>query len=193
MITAYETLILNIVRHHLLHKILPSNINGHAGRACETMLENIGICINRGSGCDIPEIGWEVKSRKGTATSAQTITSMHPDNIISTSYYASPVYEKIKKQLRFTTNESNIIVAIDLCDFDQPQIQDLLEEAYEHARKLITKERNIPYTPYENFWGYFEKTKKDRPELDFRLADGQMEKLLAMTASTFQDIFSYDN
>lgn len=193
MITPYETLILNMIRHHLLHKKICSNLNGDAGRACEAMLETIGIRVNKGPGCDIPEIGWEVKSRKGTATSAQTITSMHPENIIKTPYYRSPVYEKIKKQLRFTTNDSDVIVAIDLCDFDQPQIQDLLEQAYEHARQLVTKTPSIPYTPYENFWGYFEKTKKDRPELDFRLADGQMEKLLAMTTSTFQDIFSYDN
>lgn len=193
MITSYETLILNMIRHHLLHKEICNNTNGDAGRACENMLETIGIQINRGPGCDIPEIGWEVKTRKGTATSAQTITSMKPESIINTSYYQSPVYEKIKKQLRFTTNDLNIIVAIDLCDFDQPQIQELLEEAYEHARKLIINTPTISYTPYENFWGYFEKTKKDRPELDFRLADGQMEKLLAMTSSTFQDIFSYDN
>jgi hypothetical protein len=65
--------------------------------------------------------------------------------------------------------------------------------AYEHARSLIINNPKISYTPYEGYWGYFEKTKKDRPELDFRLADGQMEKLLSMTSSTFQDIFVYDN
>jgi hypothetical protein len=193
MITSYEILILNIIRHHLLGKQISNNINGDAGRECENLLESIGISINRGAGCDIPEVGWEVKSRKGTATSAQTVTSMHPENIVLTPYRSSPVYQKIKKQLRFTTNDLNVIVSIELCDFDQPQIQDLLEEAYEHARSLIINDPKIEYTPYEGYWGYFEKTKKDRPELDFRLADGQMEKLLAMASSTFQDIFVYDN
>jgi hypothetical protein len=193
MITQYEILILNMIRHHLLNIKISNNINGDAGRECENLLESIGICINRGAGCDIPEVGWEVKCRKGTATSAQTVTSMHPKNIISTSYRFSPVYQKIRKQLRFTTNDLDIITSIDLCDFDQPQIQDLLEEAYEHARSLIIINPKISYTPYEGYWGYFEKTKKDRPELDFRLADGQMEKLLAMTSSTFQNIFVYDN
>jgi hypothetical protein len=193
MITTYEILILNIIRHHLLGKQISNNINGDAGRECENLLESIGVRINRGTGCDIPEVGWEVKCRKGTATSAQTVTSMHPENIISTPYRASPVYQKIRKQLRFTTNDLDIIVSIELCDFDQPQIQDLLEMAYEHARSLIINNPKISYTPYEGYWGYFEKTKKDRPELDFRLADGQMEKLLAMTSSTFQDIFVYDN
>ena len=194
MITPTETLILNMIRHQLLGYQLPSNINGAAGRACEDLLETkVGIRINRGYGCDILEIGWEVKCRKGTATSAQTVTSMRPEDIISTPYPLSPVYNKIRKQLRFTTSDNHVIIAIDLCDFDQPQIQELLEEAYEHARSLIKEIPKREYTPYDGYWGYFEKTKKDRPELDFRLADGQMEKLLAMTASTFKDIFEYGN
>ena len=192
MIYSAEILILNIIRHHLLNKQLPSNIGGDAGRACEFLLEDIGFIINRGAGCDIPELGWEVKCRKGTATSAQTVTTMRPENIIATPYKLSPVYEKIKKQLRFTTNDEDIIISIDLCNFDQPQIQDLIESAYEHARSLIKANPEISYTPYEGFWGYFEKTKKDRPELDFRLADGDMEKLVDMTHSTFKNIFAYD-
>lgn len=194
MITPKETLLLNIIRHRLLGKQLPSNFGGDAGRACENLLEDdVGIIINRGFGCDIPEIGWEVKCRKGTATSAQTVTTMRPEDIISTPYPLSPVYNKIRKQLRFTTNDNDVIIAIDLCDFDQPQIQELLEKAYEHARSLLKETPELEYTPYEGYWGYFEKTKKGRPELDFRLADGQMEKLLAMTSSTFKDLFAYGN
>ena len=194
MITPKETLLLNIIRHRLLGKQLPSNFGGDAGRASENLLEDdVGIIINRGFGCDIPEIGWEVKCRKGTATSAQTVTTMRPEDIISTPYPLSPVYNKIRKQLRFTTNDNDVIIAIDLCDFDQPQIQELLEKAYEHARSLLKETPELEYTPYEGYWGYFEKTKKGRPELDFRLADGQMEKLLAMTSSTFKDLFAYGN
>jgi len=194
MITSTETLLLNIIRHHLLDRQLPNNFNGESGRACENLLEDkVGIRINRGAGCDIPAIGWEVKCRKGTATSAQTVASMRPENIISTPYKLSPIYNKIRKQLRFTTNANDVIIAIDLCDFDQPQIQDLLQTAYDHARTLLKNNPELEYTPYEGYWGYFEKTKKNRPELDFRLADGQMEKLLDMTNSTFQEIFAYGN
>jgi hypothetical protein len=193
MITAVETLILNMIRYHLLGKQLPSNINGNAGRTCENLLESIGININRGYGCDIPAVGWEVKSRKGTATSAQTVATLHPETVVETSFLQSLVYVKIRKQLRFTTNDLDVIIAIDLCDFDQPQILELIEAAYEHGRALIRDNPQLTYTPYEGYWGYFEKTKKDRPELDFRLSDGQMEKLLAMTSSTFQEIFEYDN
>jgi hypothetical protein len=177
----------------LLGKQLPSNINGNAGRECENLLESIGININRGYGCDIPAVGWEVKSRKGTATSAQTVATLHPETVIDNPFLQSLVYLKIRKQLRFTTNDLDVIIAIDLCDFDQPQILELIEAAYEHGRSLIRDNPQLMYTPYEGYWGYFEKTKKDRPELDFRLPDGQMEKLLAMTSSTFQEIFEYDN
>jgi hypothetical protein len=194
MISPTEILILNIIRHHLLGRQLPSNFGGDSGRACENLLEDdVGIPINRGAGCDILEIDWEVKCRKGTATSAQTVATMRPENIISTPYPLSPVFNKIRKQLRFTTDDNDVIIAIDLCDFDQPQIQELLHKAYEHARSLIKDNPGLEYTPYEGYWGYFEKTKKDRPELDFRLADGQMEKLLGMTKSTFQTLFNYDN
>jgi hypothetical protein len=193
MITATETLILNIIRHHLLGHQLPSNINGDAGRACEDLLEKkVGIKINRGYGCDIPEIGWEVKVRKGTATSAQTIATLRPETIISTPFLESLVYQKIRKQLRFTTNDLDVIVAVDLCDFDQPQILELIEAAYEHGRSLLKENPNRIYTPYEGYWGYFENNKKNRRELAFRLAEGQMEKLLAMTSSTFKDIFVYE-
>jgi hypothetical protein len=194
MITPTETLILNMIRHHLLGHQLPSNINGAGGRAFEDQLEiKVGIKINRGYGCDIPEIDWEVKSRKGTATSAQTVATMHPKTIIDTPFKQSLVYLKIRKQLRCTTNDLDVITAIDLCDFDQPQILELIESAYEHGRSQIKKNPHLSYTPYEGYWGYFEKSKKGRPELDFRLADGDMEKLLAMTNSTFQNIFQYDN
>lgn len=193
MITPVETLLLEIIRFHCLGKQLPSNINGDAGRAAEYLLESIGIEINRGAGCDILQVGWEVKTRKGTATSAQTVTPMLPEDIITKPYRLSPVYEKIKKQLRFTTDDYDVIVAIDLCDFDQPQIQDLLESAYEHARALIIANPDIGYTPYEGYWGYFERTKKGRPEYDFRVSTGDMDSFLNMTKSTFSTLIEYGN
>ena len=155
MITPVETLILNMIRYHFLCTQLPSNINGNAGRACENLLESIGININRGYGCDIPAVGWEVKSRKGTATSAQTVATLHPETVIDTPFLQSLVYVKIRKQLRFTTNDLDVIIAIDLCDFDQPQILELIEAAYEHGRSLIRDNPQLTYTPYEGYWGYF--------------------------------------
>jgi hypothetical protein len=174
---------------HLIGIQLPTNQDGHAGREVEKILEGMGVPINRGAGPDILQFGLEIKTRKLSATSAQTITAMHPDNIINTSYFDSPVYEKIRQQLRVYTNDSNVIVKAEVFNFDQPQIQELLEEAYEHGRKIITGNPNIGYTPYSKQWGFFEQTRKDRPEYDFRVTNTMMEGLEAMSKSTFRNIF----
>jgi hypothetical protein len=193
MIKPHETLIVNIIRHQLLGKTLPPSKHGNNGRGAENLLENVvGIPINIRQGIDIPILGWEVKTRGADKTSAQTVASMHPDLIVKTPYKESIVYKKIRKQLRFTTDENDIITNIDIYDFDQPQIQELLESAYEHGRSLIQQDSSIQYTPYEGYWGYFENTKADRFELDFRIAVGDMDKLIAMTSSTFRNIFQYE-
>lgn len=168
---------------------LPTNLDGHAGREVEKILEDMGVPINRGAGPDILMFGLEIKTRKLSATSAQTVTAMHPDSIISTSYFDSPVYQKIRQQLRIYTNDNNVIVKADVFNFDQPQIQELLEEAYEHGRKIITKNPNIGYTPYSKQWGFFEQTRKERPEYDFRVTNTMMEALEGMAKSTFRNIF----
>jgi homoserine dehydrogenase len=168
---------------------LPTNIDGHAGRALEKILESAGIKINRGAGPDILIWGIEVKTRKKSATSPQTIASMSPDDIISTSYYRSNVYKKFQQQLRIKTDDNDVIIEADLYDFDQPQIQQLIAEAYEHGRKLISQNKNIKYTPYEGYWGYFEQTKPGSDCYDFRVSDSAMESLERMAKSTFTKHF----
>lgn len=174
---------------HLIGIRLPTNQDGHAGREVERILEEMGVPINRGAGPDILQFGLEIKTRKLSATSAQTVTAMHPDDIINTPYFESPVYQKIRQQLRIYTDDNNVIVKAEVFNFDQSQIQELLEEAYEHGRKIITNNPNIGYTPYSKQWGFFEQTKKDRPEYDFRITNTMMEGLEAMAKSTFRNIF----
>ena len=168
---------------------LPTNLDGHAGREVERILEDMGVPINRGAGPDILQFGLEIKTRKLSATSAQTVTAMHPEDIISTAYFDSPVYKKIQQQLRIYTNDDNVIVRAEVFNFDQPQIQELLESAYEHGRKIIAANPNIGYTPYSKQWGFFEQTKKDRPEYDFRVTNTMMEGLEGMARSNFKNIF----
>ena len=177
---------------HLIGIKLPTNKDGHAGRAAEDLLESMGVPINRGEGPDILGFGLEIKTRKESATSAQTIASMHPDNIIARSYFNSTLYKKFKQQLRIYTNDDDIIVRAEVYNFDQPQIQSLIEEAYEHGRNLIKQNPKIGYTPYSKQYGFFEQTKKDRPEYDFRLTNSMMEDLEAMSKSTFRNIFEYE-
>jgi hypothetical protein len=134
-----------------------------------------------------------VKTRKKSATSAQTITSMSVDTIIKTPYKDSNVYKKFQQQFRVKTDDNNVIIEAGLFDFDQPQIQELIEAAYEHGRKILSQNKNIGYTPYTGFWGYFEQTKKDRDSVyDFRLSNSDMESLERMAKSNFKDMFEVE-
>ena len=181
------------VSDHLIGIQLPTNTDGHAGRAIEDILEAAGIKFNRGLGTDLIDYGIEVKTRKKSATSAQTITSMSVDTIIKTPYKDSNVYKKFQQQFRVKTDDNNVIIEAGLFDFDQPQIQELIEAAYEHGRKILSQNKNIGYTPYTGFWGYFEQTKKDRDSVyDFRLSNSDMESLERMAKSNFKDMFEVE-
>ena len=177
------------ISHKLIGKELPTNKDGHAGRAAEYLLESFGIPINRGAGTDMSH-GLELKTRKISATSAQTICVMQPADIIQYSYYNSPVYAKFQQQLRIKTNDNNIIVDADIYDFDQPHIQRLIEDAYENGRQQLIKNPYLLYTPYTGYWGYFENTNPNKTtSLDFRIADPDMQKLEDMATSTYKNLF----
>lgn len=195
MILSAEKIIVNLIRNLIIGRELPTNQNGEAGRAAEDLLESIGVPINRGAGCDIVEFDWEVKTRNDSATSSQTIATIHPNDVIVYPYKQSPIYTKFRKQLRITTSTqntvNNTIIAVDLIDFDQPHVQDLIEAAYEHGRQQIIANPDIGYTQYTGFYGYFEQTKKQTSKnYDFRLSDQDMDALVAASISTFGTLFS---
>jgi hypothetical protein len=189
MLTQFEQYHLTNIRKNLLGVELETNINGNAGRDFENKLENLGYYVNRSFGIDLPMLGWEVKTRKESAISAQTITSMHPDDIVKTPYMMSPVYEKFKKQLRVYTNDGDIIIKIDVFDFDKDIIQTPVKASYENARKILISNRNINYIPYKGLSVYFEKTRHDRPELDIRLSTSTMQKFESMSRSMYNHLF----
>jgi hypothetical protein len=192
MITAQETVIINVIRTGLIDKKVSTNQGGHSGRDVESLIEDMGFNINRGAGCDMPEFGWEIKSRKEGAQSAQTVTAMYADDIISTPYKLSAVYEKLQKWVRVTINEFDVICKVELLDFDQPQIQELFEAAYENARQLIIKNPDIGYTPYAGFWAYFEQTRiPANIAYDFRIAESDIDSIIGMAKSTFANILTY--
>lgn len=174
---------------HLIGVTVPTYKDGHAGRYVEDLIESMGVKINRGEGCDILDYGLEVKTRDLDATSAQTVCKMHPNDIKSTAYKDSKVFKKFQQQLRVKTKE-NKIVSAEVYDFSPLQIQELIEEAYGIAQEKML---NGSYDDYISgtHWGYFERTTKDRPEYDFRIAAGAMEELEAMAKSTFNNIFDY--
>jgi len=174
----------------LIGKTLPTNQNGHAGRMVEHLLEDLGLTINRGHGCDLELLGVEVKTRDIDATSPQTIADMRPDEIIKTQYRDSHVYEKFQQQLRIYTKD-NIIISADIFDFSKPSIQELVEEAYNHAREQIRVNPDLIRTEYTGFYGYFERT-EHKTGLSFRLSSADMTTLENMSQSTFHQIFEYN-
>lgn len=168
---------------------LPTNQNGHAGRAAEDLLEQLGFSINRGHGPDIIQLGVEVKTRDVDATSPQTIADMHPDDIMTTPYRQSHVFEKFQQQLRIYTRD-DIIISAEIYDFSMPAIQTLIEDAYEHARKQITANVLLERTEYKGYYGYFERASKKRKTLSFRLSKDDMASLEGMAKSTYKYLFT---
>jgi len=189
MITEAEKQVLSFIKRSLIGKEISSNFGGQAGRDVENLLEELGVNINRAEIIDCPVLGWEVKSRRQGSTSAQTVGTMYADDIISTPYKLSKIYLKIQKQLRFTQNEDNIIVDIDLIDFDQNHIQDRLEQAYESQRAKLIQNPKLKYTPVDKRQcAYFECT-KDTGALDFRITETTMNNLIHSSKSTYQQLF----
>ena len=194
MITGQEKFILDMIKKSLIGKELTNEKNGDAGRDFEDKIESMGIIINRGNGVDCKEFDWEFKTRHENATSAQTVGTMLPEDVISTkNWYDTPIHKKLKKQLRATLNEQSMIIDIDLVDFDQPHIQDICEQAYKHARNQIVSNPHIVYTSQKGkFYGYFENTNPSKTRsLDWRISDRSMDKLKSMSKSTFGSIFDY--
>jgi len=196
MITAQEKFILDMIKKSLIGTVLTNEKHGDAGRDFENKIESMGININRGNGVDCKEFDWEFKTRHENATSAQTVGTMLPEDVISiVNWYDTPIHKKIKKQLRATLDKNSIIVDIDLIDFDQPHVQDICEQAYKHARNQIIKNPQIAYTSQKGgFYGYFENTNPTKTRsLDWRISDSNMDKLKTMSKSTFGSIFDYGN
>ena len=117
----------------LLGQNLGTNQNGNAGRMLENLLESWGVPINRGAGPDILVFGCEIKSRDRSATSSQTIADMNIQDIQARPYRDSQVRDKFQQQLRVFT-ENMTVVDAGIYDFSSPDIQELVEQAYEHAR-----------------------------------------------------------
>ena len=195
MITDAENIFLDMLRKQLVGVALPPKIEGLAGRAIEDLLISIGVPVDKQGVIDIPELDLEVKSRDKRSTSPQTAGSMTINNILNTAdWYLTPVYLKIRKQLRFTTNghkpEINQIESIEIIDFDQPQIQDQLSASYNHSRAQLLANMNIKTCTHKGYFAYFEQV-NDSNCYAFRLDSGRMDTVISMSKSTFQNLIEY--
>lgn len=174
----------------LLGLQLPTNLNGEAGKFVEQKLIEHGWPINTRKGCDILLLDLEIKTRKISATSSQTIGGMTYVDIINTEYEHSAIYIKFRRQYRIKTNDLDIVVSADVYNFDQPQIQRLIKEAYNHARDQLRNNSDLSATSYNGFYGYFERKLEGGNSFDFRLSNSDMETLERMATSKYSDLFS---
>ena len=99
---------------------LPTNQGGHAGRAVENLLRSMGVPINPGKGPDMLVYGLELKTRKLSAISPQTVATINESDLAVTPYKLSPIYAKFQQQLRVYTDDLDKIVDAKVVDFDQP-------------------------------------------------------------------------
>jgi hypothetical protein len=170
---------------------VPNKEFGHAGRAIEQILIDQGIPIDStAAGADIKHPGYnplEVKSRDVDATSAQGVCKMLPEYIKVTPYCQSIVFEKMQQQYRVKTKDQ-LIISGEVYDFSPEYIQDLIEEAYEAARKKLINGNDDPYI-YGTAWGYLEQTVKGSKSYEFRISNNAMKKLENTSKSTYKTLF----
>jgi len=179
----------------LIGQTVPTNKNGHAGRYIEDLIESWGLPVNRGHGCDIEIFDLELKSRDLDATSPQNVATMTPEQVCTTAYADSLVHAKLQQQLRVFTQNLQIVDA-SVFDFSPGHIQDLVANAYERGRKIITDHMQVfpdvppPAYVYGSEWGYWERI-CDASSYTFRIHHGAYHKLEAMARSTFTNFFEY--
>ena len=131
----------------LVGESVPPKTHGAAGRDIENQLRAQGFPISNQPGPDLPSVGLEVKSRDIDSTSAQSVGTMLPEDIIQKSYRESVICEKLQQQLRVKTKDQKIISS-EVYDFSSPYIQEKFEESYEIARQKIS---NFILLPGDDF------------------------------------------
>jgi len=179
------------IRHYFIGQIMPAKYHGDAGRYNEMLYQQMGYHVNKGLGPDLPLLGWEAKCRDVNSTSALTVTALHPNHIIQYPYKFSYLYAKCQKII-LTTTADCVVKDVQLLNLTSNYTQTKIEEAYEHGRKQLTKNPESLYTNYTGYYGYFENTKKGRPELDFRLTWSDCLDLQTMSNPLVESLFDWN-
>lgn len=172
---------------------VPPQQYGNVGKLVEDALEALGYVVNRGAGCDLLSIGVEVKTRTVEATSAQTVGSMLPDDVINLPYDLSPIKSKFQQQFRVHHSSiSECIVSAKMYDFRKEYYQEIIRSGYEEARKIFATGIYGNYVCGKGQRCYFEKTSNGTNSYDFRMRSGLMEEFEATHDSTFEKMFNYE-
>jgi hypothetical protein len=167
---------------------------GNIGRWAERQLKEHGHVINNGIGCDLPNYGVEVKTRKNESSSPHTMGSMKIEDIIATPYDQSPIFDKVQRQYRIHySDEGQVVTDSQVYDFSEEYIQDKLREAYEIGRKRIARNEALGYHPpyvKGTAYGQFEITDSCN-SYRFRIPHGKMKiiETISKNRETFKKFF----
>ena len=178
------------IKANLVGESVPPKTHGAAGRNIENRLRAQGFPISNQSGPDLPSVGLEVKSRDIDSTSAQSVGTMLPEDIIQQSYRESVICEKLQQQLRVKTKDQKIISS-EVYDFSSPYIQEKFEESYEIARQKIIDGDRGNYISGGSY-GYFERTVKGSRSYQFRVSDGAVKRIEAMSMATSNKLITFE-
>jgi hypothetical protein len=168
--------------------------NGNVGRWAEAVMEINGHNIEHGAGCDMPEYGVEMKTRKIESNSPHTVGTMRFGDIISKPYDQSLIFEKFQRQYRVHySDEGQVVLSSEVYDLTEEFIQSKIREAYEEGRKKIAQnELDGFHPPYVKGteWGHFEVA-ESYSSYRFRIPNAAMKKIetAVKNAKTFKNLF----
>ena len=160
------------------------NAYGNVGKYLEHVMRSQGIILQN-IGIDIPSLNMEVKTRNNSATAALTVCRMHVDDIISSDYNESLVYQSAENLLivRYCDDE-NVVTSVEVHNWNKHSlVKDFISSSYESARKRFVA--GIHDDKYylrgdKTHRAYFEKSDKNSTKSDmysFRLGASSLIKM----------------
>lgn len=167
---------------------------GNIGRWAEEVMKEQGHNVTNSAGCDLPDYGVEIKTRKVESKSPHTVGTMSIHDIIVTPYPESLICEKFQTQYRVHySDEGQVVLDSRVYDLTDDFFQSKIREAYEAGRKRIAEnEINGYHPPYVKGteWGNFEIT-ESCSAYRFRIPHGAMKKIetAVRNAKNFRNFF----
>jgi len=189
-----KTKIVSINTGNLKDKILTPGST--AGYQVQEHLEDCGWNLNHGAGPDLKASGIEIKTRKKSSKSAHTIGSMTIENIVTSSYADSNVFDKFQKQFRVVYDDYGQVLNQKVFDFTDPHIQDEMSRSWElnkeELREHLDKDtKQLPkYVKHKDATFIWEKKKSGR-SYSARLTNGVQQKFesISNTNKTRNELF----
>lgn len=188
---------------------------GNVGTFIDSHLKQQMNITNTTTLVDLASLGIEVKSKDIHTSTDWSIGSMTLQDILSTPYNKSSVYQKLQALLLVTTDDTfQVIKDIGLHYFDIDEVQKLLEESYEDARAQIQHQvrlhaakvaqqvlngnanailKPIEFSSYQKFhgnYGKFEFTNNGTSFM-FRISVSQMRHLIKVSSAAHNPLLEF--